>query len=236
MCHTRKSLEQLSEYKDAYKGETLFVLGNAPSVSGVYGLLKGKHVFACNFIFTWEGMSFTPPYYGVTEPTDHEGQWEYVDEISREVPHRFVLGRERPVPWRENWVYIPKIQPGKQNGQMDREGCRPDPPFSTAGTTPLNIGVQLGGYMGFKTIAVIGVELTPGHVYKHPTEGLAGKVVNKEMATRGWGGNRTRTVISAFDRAKEDLACRGTELVNCTPTGALEAHWGHIPVEEILEL
>ena len=218
------------DYKDRYEGR-LWVCGNAPSVSECYGLLEDEYTFACNFIFIWPEMPFYPTFYGATEPTDHVGQWEYVDEISRDIAHRFVLSRDAPDPARNRWVYLPKIQPGGARGQMDIEGCRPDAPFSTAGTTPLNIGVQFGSYMGFKQIYIIGMELSDGHVYEIPD---GDTVAGKDAARRGWNDGRKHNVVKSFGRAVSDLSSRGVELVNCTPKGIIADNFGYTPVKDIL--
>jgi len=202
-----------------------------------YYKLAGHQVMACNFVLAWKDLPFLPSMYSCTEPWDHEGQWEFVDRISQDIEHRFVLSASGTMrPPRKNWVVLPKIQPGGGVGQMDQEGCRPDPPFSTASTTPLNIGVQFGAYMGFTEIFVVGMELSDGHVYDAPPESdrLAYQVMEKPAAKNGWPAGRKQHIINCYRRAKDDLKLRGVNLVNCTPVGAIADNFGYTPVDDVL--
>lgn len=216
-------VKELEWYRNRHEGKRLFVCGNAPSLAQDYPLLMGESVFGCNFLTYWKDLPFKPDFIGATEPWDHDGQWELMDEITRGIDHRFALGRATPEPHREDWIWLPKIQPGKGRRGMDIEGCRSEPPFSTAGTTPLNIGVQFGAFMGFGPIYIVGVELTDGHVYDLPEEDekLAHQVIAKPLALRGFYSYRQQTIVNSFARARKDLGERGIELVNCTAKGSL---------------
>lgn len=225
----------VSKYEGFATGR-LWVCANGPSLAVDYEKLREEVTMGMNFLPYWKELPFLPHMYSVTEPWDHAGQWEFVDRISQGIPHRFVLACAGMRPPRKNWVVLPKIQPGGGVGQMDQEGCRPEPPFSTASTTPLNIGVQFGAYMGFTEIFVLGMELSDGHVYDPPPESdtLAYQVMEKPAAKNGWPQGRANHIVNCYRRAKDDLAFRGVNLVNCTPIGAIADNFGYTPVDDVL--
>ncbi len=220
----------IESYRGSYRGERLFVCGNAPSLGLSYGLLKDEYTFACNYLMYWKALPFLPSFYGITEPLDHKQRWERRDDMSKDIPHRFYLARSKIVDGRSgDWTWIPK-----KPAMMHSEGMMQAPPFTTAGTTPLNIGVQFGNYMGFKDIYVLGVELSDNkeHVYEMPDATSDDYPYMQSLFN--FNASRNKLLVESFLMAKQTIENNGGSLVNCTPTGYLKEHFGFTPIEEVL--
>lgn len=221
----------LEWYKDRYKGERLFVCGNAPSLAEAYPLLKDEYTFGCNYIFLWDELPFPPTFYGVTEPRDRPIRWEHSDDLSKgKVQHRFYMSREKIEDERsDGWTWLPKWK------HMQESGCLEEPPFATALTTPINIGVQFGIYMGFQEINVVGVEFSHyrDHMYSLDENGPDyGYLKSNSQFNPG----RNDTMTLNFIDCGKVLAKRGGVLRNCTPHGWLAKKVGVTPLELILNL
>ena len=221
----------LESYKGSYRGERLFVCGNAPSLGVSYPLLKDEYTFACNYLMYWKELPFLPSFYGITEPLGHKQRWERRDEMSKEIEHRFYLARSKIVDGRaSDWTWLPK----NEGPLMHSIGFKTAPPFATAGTTPLNIGVQFGHYMGFKDIYILGVELSNNkeHVYEMPS--ATSDDFEYMQSLYSFGTTRKQQLLDSFNEARRTIEDNDGSLVNCTPSGYLKENFGYTPLEEVL--
>lgn len=195
------------DYKGLFKGESLFVCGNAPSLAQYYPELENYYTFTCNHINLWKERPFASTFYGVTEPM-HYGRWELKQESSKGSEHKFALSINRPEPWQSDWTWLPKFS----GAGISQEGLSLNAPFRTGANTPLNIGIQFGVYMGFANIYLIGIELSDfnEHVYPKPGNDRIGK-----------SKYDLRHLIPGYNIGHYDAALAGTHVWNCTKHGAI---------------
>jgi len=146
--------------KNKYSGERLFVLGNGPSLNKTpLHLLKGEYTMCFNRInLLFERISWLPDFYVMTDDLLIQDMHQ---ELNSEILDKVGLG------------FFPDLHPSNVSFK-DRIGNRDNvyylktdkPEFSKdlpncgINKTVVNAGLQIGAYLGFKEIYLLGVDMT----------------------------------------------------------------------------
>ncbi len=208
--------------KDAYKGDRLFVFGTGPSLMDMNQNLLGdlvlEQTFATNKLMSWKGLRFIPNFHGLSEAEDMPHLKEYISMGFS--PMRFAC---HPEPINEDpWMWVPKCVDGSHEQNLVVYGMQglgdTLGPLPTASSTPLTLGVQLGAWMGFDPIYLLGCDNTN-----------RGQVFNENLSRPA--PHPDHTAASAV-RMKHDMMEAGRSLIDCTPNGKLGI--SYTPLEEVL--
>ena len=151
--------------KDMYKGHRLFVLGTGPSLRDVdLSLLKGEFTFGVNALMTAFKPPFWPTFYGVVESLDRQSPatMSSLDLISHNWPKTLLfLGDERAENYeRSIWVHVDNANDMRDEAHFWGAWCNWEKGAARDATVALDLGVQLGDWMGFNPIYLLGCELT----------------------------------------------------------------------------
>ena len=225
---------EYGDLKDAYAGKRLFVCGNAPSVAEAYPLLEHEVTFCCNWFSLWKDAPFEPSIYGLTEPMNWG--WDDRKRMAEGVALKLCLSMKPPPDEEDDWVWLPKAQPGKREDMLQGAGLAHDAPFRTGANTPMNIGVQFAIYMGFTEIYLVGIELPQGHKNRNAVYGdvLQEQGFYKDVSVKPV--YNVPFLVEGYDRCLSDIQQMGRKLVNCTPTGLFRQNTKvpFVSLEEVL--
>jgi hypothetical protein len=192
---------------NAYKGERLFVLGTGPSLREMpleaLSRLEGEHTFSTNKLALWLDLPFDPMFHGLSEHEDMSRLTDDLYDIGEE--ERFACAwAPIDVP---GWQWVAKAPDSVNIWTDGMVGLGDDlPPLPSAASTPITLGVQLGAWMGFDPIYLLGCDnTTSGQVFAN---------VARPSPHPEW------TRMSA-GRCHEALGATGRKLIDCTPGGEL---------------
>lgn len=206
----------LADLHDKYEGERLFVLGTGPSIkSASLSLLEREYTFGVNTLMRFLPMPFAPTFYGVSE----DGAFEDPEQILsiHMLPPKTVVflttetgGVDYPAPVKPIAV---KMDMG--NDMRDAKWnafCRMDTGFMNGYTPVFTLGVQMGYWMGFRKIYLLGCENT--------TEDARRPMRQVELV-----GSSAKPLWNI-------LQANGIELFDCTEGGTLNKR-GLIPYKSL---
>lgn len=203
------TLKHIRELAKTFSG-TLFVCGNAPSVIEQYPQLAGQAVLTVNHFLRWPDLPFPARFHAVADFSQFDAtDWDWV---TRKGVEFLLAGVEGSEPAPPPWWHVPLLGPATGRG-ITLDGLRKTPPFATGGTTVVNVGVQVGAYLGFSRICLVGVELSD--------RGYMDPALPVPIRNGAPKNPRYESYIPAFERACRDLDAWGVELVNCTPVGPI---------------
>tara|TARA_Y100000034_G_C6873417_1_gene399091 strand:+ start:254 stop:937 length:684 start_codon:yes stop_codon:yes gene_type:complete len=149
-----------------YRGERLFVFGTGPSLKGMslqtLDRLQEEHTFTSNKISLWEDLPFDPEFHGLSE---HESMPHLREDIYDVGEQRFAC-HWGPVDV-PGWQWVAKAPDGIRVWKDGMVGLGDDlPPLPSAAASPITLGVQLGVWMGFDPIYLLGCDnSTTGQVF-----------------------------------------------------------------------
>lgn len=235
---TKTKTDVVEFYKDLFLGQRLFVCGNAPSIKDQYPLLKDRHTFAFNHFGLWDAMPFPPTFYGIGD-WDNRVEWPnpyrglgWTDVAPRRAnPHRFYLREHEDLDGkRMGWVWIPMWRKAFYQGLMFTAPFRDGPPFGAGGSTPINLGVQFGAYMGFNPIYLLGVEFgsRAEAVWGDSEEGKRVLALKPDTPYNP-------AFLDGLADAYRHLDARGISLVNCTESGKVRDE-SPLPYQDLREV
>jgi hypothetical protein len=231
-------LKEYQSYKDRFKGERLFVCGNAPSIAEQYPLLEGEHTFAFNHFGLWDGMPFPPTFYGVGD-WDIPAEWEnpYVGvgwagitgSLGGEMDKFYLREKEDPAATELDWTFVPIWPKTFYKDLMFTAPFQQEPPFGAGASTPINLGVQMGAYMGFDPIYLLGIEFGPRNtaVWGDSEEGKRLLSLKPDLPYNP-------SFLDGTNDAFYHLSARGIRLVNCTSSGRI--HSTPVPYQDLAEV
>tara|TARA_Y100000310_G_scaffold276043_1_gene292918 strand:+ start:5830 stop:6480 length:651 start_codon:yes stop_codon:yes gene_type:complete len=215
-----------------HRGKRLFVLGTGPSLRGAdLSRLKEELTFGVNYL--GQHSDFTPTYYAVSDTPEvklRQIRAKLRATRSEKSRYRF-MGLNEHVRWRDydTWVRIPRIaREGEDlclhHGVMEGLGDTFEhihPAHDAVAEVPL----QLGCWMGFQEIYLLGVDCTAqGHFYDNEPR-LLPMAANK----------KTRRVVEGYVQAARLMKDLGRRLYDCSggrlsQEGVLE----YAPLESVL--
>ncbi len=198
-------MSSLADLKGKYKGNRLFVVGTGPSLAKVdLNLLKGEHIFGLNALMVKYQPPWVPQFYGVVEglSTQTPECIQSLRLLHDNPTCTIFLGDERAregeIKGFQRYVFVPCSAANDMRevsrwwdrwcgwAGFDGHGMRD-------GTVSLDLGVQVGYWMGFNPIYLLGSEYT-----EERRRGFQDVMLSRESAT----------VVARM------LAERGVKLVN----------------------
>jgi hypothetical protein len=145
--------------KDSKKGETLFIIGNGPSlnVTPMY-LLKDQDTFCFNgFHLMLERLSWCPTYYMVTDDL-------VAHDLKNDIPKTLIHVEKAffPLIHPSNKGFYKFIEPSEKIYWLDatHPGFSRKLPKCGINNTVANAAIQIGAFMGYSRIAFLGVDLS----------------------------------------------------------------------------
>lgn len=162
---TKPDTEVLKSFKDKYKGERCFVIGNGPSLNDHdLSLLDDEFTFGVNSLFyKYESDGFLPTFYMVEDSHVINDNYEKIDAFHPKI-HRFfpvnyknlIKDRKNTSFFRMNRGFYEKRSPNYHIPRFSKD-------FSERGycgqsVTMMNL--QLAYYMGFSKVYLIGMDFT----------------------------------------------------------------------------
>ncbi len=227
--------ERMLAFKDRYKGERCFIIGNGPSLNTLdLTKLKNEYTFAVNGIFyKKEEMGFDPTFYVVE---DSSVMKENLDAIrSYEAENKFFPTIYRSLhPAEENVQFFLM-----NRGFYERDGasfCVPR--FSTdaarrvfCGQSVTHINLQLAYYFGFSKVYLIGMDFS----YVIPKSAIVkgDLIISTEDdpnhfhssyfgAGKSWKDPKLHRVKLNYEISRDIFSSSGREIINATSGGSLE--------------
>lgn len=210
-------MPQLWSSHNDYQGHRLFVFGTGPSLLQMNNLeaMKDEYTWVTNRFMEWGDRPFQPDFHSLSEPEDLSRIEEYGPEHLPTI--RFAIGEEYFD--YEDWIWVCKLPDGEVIWKNGMEGLGDelgDLPSGSA--TPLTAGVQLGAWMGFDPIYLLGCDNT-----------TSGQVYAKWQPRPNPHPNQAS---ESAQRCESDMAAVGRTLIDCTPNGRLGISYK--PLEEVL--
>lgn len=146
--------------KDKYKGERVFIIGNAPSLNRMpLYFLQNEHTMAFNrFNLMFERLNWLPEIYMVTDdlvikdmaPQINNEILPYVKYAVFPDIHPSNVEFDKYIDHRDNVLWL----------NTDKPEFRADLPYCGINKTVVNAATQVAAYLGFTEIYLIGVDMT----------------------------------------------------------------------------
>lgn len=222
--------KRLSCFKDRYKGESCYIIGNGPSLKvSDLDKLKDCYTFAANRIFTlFDKTSWRPTFYTCV---DHESYKLFGNEIQNINAKSIFLdykGKKYFSKVKEPKIYyIFHYEPFKiKKWELSNPIISEDiTKMVSASNTVTFVSIQLAIYMGFKKIYLIGVD----HQYAKQVLRDGTVIENKNIKTyadgipdSGISYQCIDATTNAYEVAKKYCDNHDIEILNATRGGKLE--------------
>jgi len=145
----------LRSFKDKYKGQRIFIIGNGPSLNKInFEQLKGEFTFGVNRInLLYDRTDWRPTFFTVND-------WEVGPDNAAEISthtksHIFIPKRFEGMPHTEGSTIYSSIN-ALQEDDFSWDATK----GLVMGGTVLTLPIQLAAYMGFNPIYLIGVDVS----------------------------------------------------------------------------
>ncbi len=236
-CKNFQCYKAVRPYRDHYKGQSCFIVGNGPSLKAedltrIYNL--GIASFGCNRIhLIFDQTAWRPTFYFVSDAKiikDYPDNVDGVPELHRFFPCRFQSERKRGIYYREiQFDY-------EHEGRFSVNAARGIYPAASI-TTEM---IQFAYYMGFSEIYLIGVDFSyavtqklDSKTYAYQGENnyfIPGYLKPGEVADMP---NVTANLLG-FKAAKDTIEANGRKIYNATRGGKLEV-FERVNLDELLK-
>lgn len=221
----KKQKKALSRLRDSHKGKPCILIGGGPSINKMdLDLLEGYITIACNgFYLKHDQLSFVPTYYTVEDPLpalDNKNEINSIKNTIRIIPYDLKNVIDQP----ENTIYV-NFRRSAVHSMSPRFPYYSHDFLNEAfwGGTVMYFNIQLAEYLGCNPIYLIGVDLSyniPDSVKR--TGAVLTSTADDENhfdpryfgAGKRWHLPETARMQHAFDRARDELAGRGIDLIN----------------------
>ncbi len=203
---------KLKQYRNIYRDETAFLIGNGPSVR-IEDLerLKGRITFCCNkFYMSYAYHSFRPTY---TVSADDKMIEDFGDEIVKNSSGIVWFCSTFPVVQKEKDFYWVFMQSEKMRME---EGALPAGVYHTGAT--LLAALQIGYYMGIRQFVLYGVD----HNFKYESKDLKSSTtegnhfIENYREGKPWFVPDTLRIEYSFKKMADILEEQGGYLVNAS--------------------
>jgi hypothetical protein len=214
--------QQLSTFKDKYKGKRCFIIGNGPSLNTHdLNLLKDEYTFGVNSIFyKYESDNFKPSFYMVEDSHVINDNIEQINDFH---PH---LHRFFPTNYKNRGFYE-KLSPNYHIPRFSKDFSKRG--YCGQSVTILNL--QLAYYMGFTEVYLIGMDFS----YNIPDSAvISGNDIESteddvnhfhpEYFGKGkkWHDPQLDQVLVNYQNCKIQYELNGRKIYNATNGGKLE--------------
>ncbi|MBQ4529107.1 MAG: CDP-glycerol glycerophosphotransferase family protein [Lachnospiraceae bacterium] len=248
MLHLKsdRNSRMLMEYKNKYKGERCFLIGNGPSLTpDQLDLLKDEKCFACNMIYkVFDQTQWRPSFYCCIDSL-------YAKSIGSELLR---MGRETPVITVATSYTKVKNKPKKMmyvNNVFSEDNYKVRGnllAYCKTKATVMTIMAEAAFYMGFKEVYLIGVDNsdthgTGGHFYSDSSQKLVAQQDINRIKKRLKKNNITREDIakhtqercnSVYEELKKYADSHGIKMYNATRGGSLEVY-PRVKLEDVVK-
>lgn len=227
----KKRYRKVVTLQNSKLGKTLFILGNGPSLNHTpLYLLKGQDTFCFNRVnLLFDKINWTPTYYMITDDLVVQDMRDEIGDIVSEVDKAFFpdlhpsnIDFTKIIDDKSNIFWIDTCHPNFSK-QLPKVGIN---------KTVVNVAIQIGVYMGYSKICLMGVDVN--YVSQNVTKSnrREWKAENDDdpnhFDPRYFGKNRsyhnpsTDEMISKFKEAKEFFRESNVEIINTGVGGKLE--------------
>tara|TARA_Y100000310_G_scaffold296572_1_gene328912 strand:+ start:433 stop:1161 length:729 start_codon:yes stop_codon:yes gene_type:complete len=215
--------QDVLDLRNRYRGETLFVVGNGPSLlempRDILAELQNHFTMGVNRLLWWGDLPFTPWAMAISEAEHVAKLDEMMMGRDGGVTHRFVCHWTDVV--HPGWQWVAKAPDDMNMWRDGAEGLRePLEPLPSGSSTCLTVGVQLGLWMGFDCIYLLGCDNT-----------TTGSSFSDKWQR---GRAHLERVVWSAKVAEDEMRCGGRELYDCTPGGGLQPTLRYLPLDMAL--
>lgn len=232
------SKKDLKEFKNLYKDQRCFIVGNGPSLTSEdLEKLKDEITFAANKIYNiFEQTEWRPTYYLVQDPTTLVNIRDRVQEVGTKKKFVSISAKLAASFDCDDCVYF----------YLNKDNYPYKKPFFSEdiskeifeGYTVTYSSIQMAAFMGFKEIYLLGVDFNYSM-----TKNLNGEIIKNEGVNNYFGGSKKETEpdsmpnleynMLAFKAAKSYADNKGIKIYNATRGGKLEV-FERVNLDEIL--
>ncbi len=146
--------QQLSAYKDKFKGQRCFILGNTSAKLDELNVLMNERTFACdNFCDFFSRTPQRPTYYLLTDPAAYLGNGKYIEGMECFVNASVKVFEDK---FKKKPIYVNPLGNGVIDG-LPTFGAALSM-YETAVISPMYQMLQLAIYMGFSEIYLYGFD------------------------------------------------------------------------------
>lgn len=231
--YSQKFAPKIKAYKDKYKGETCFIIGNGPSLrSEDLDQLTEKHCFAANGIYKmFPHTSWRPEFYfSQDEAMTQNILLKNIGNVL-DIKSIFTSINSKMVDFSEKYD---NIQYMRLYYEEDDSGL---PKFSVDCEKLVNLSctvtysmLQMAVYMGFQKIYLIGIDCS--YQYEKLEDGTVktnnvksyGDIIGEVTNNIPWNGKGVEVyqMIKGYKAARKFAECNNIQIYNATRGGALE--------------
>jgi len=216
----RVSRASLNRYKNKYKGQTCFIIGNGPSLNKTdLSKLKDKYTFGLNRIFLlFDRLGFETTFFVSVNPLVVE---QSLNEFQKIKSRKFFSWKvKNKVFFNKRTIFLRTLARQLFSKNITQGVWE--------GATVTYVALQLAYHMGFKKVVLVGVD----HYYK--TKGKAHKVIvsrgkddnhfDPNYFVKGfkWNLPDLETSRYAYELARKAFDKDGREIVDATVGGKLK--------------
>lgn len=216
------SSDKLLRLKDAYRGQSAWLIGNGPSVKpGDLDRLQGRLCFAFNRFSLAYGQTRLRPQF--TLCSDRQTIEDFFEEIAAQAGGT-VLRAQTDRPEKSSaaeWLRVVPVFPPLFSKN-------PAVRVSAGGSSPF-IAMQVAFYLGIRRLYLYGMDFTyklrKNALSKDPMRGAIGEgnhFITDYRAGLPWSPPNTMNILMAFLVAREMFAADGGFIRNATRGGALD--------------
>jgi hypothetical protein len=231
-CATRRSSDEIREFRDLHRGQRCFILGGGPSLKDLDpSFMKDEFTFGVNGVFLiYDWLGFEPTYYAVEDFLVYEDRFHDIkSRVNRSTclfPAQFDChGFRRP-----NHHYYNALYEFGETANWPRFSFDPSR-WAWIGGTVTYVCMQLAYYMGFEEVYLVGMD----HDYSKPSHVVT---EGNDWTSHGddpnhfhpdyfgdgyrWHDPQTDRMERAYEAARRSFEAGGRKIFNATVGGKLE--------------
>ncbi len=245
----RANSRRLLSYRDKYKGQRCFLIGNGPSLRMEdLEKLDGEVSFACNIIYkVFDKVRWRPTYHFISDVVaihaiNEEGMLDKILERPLFSNKDVYAKLKRLQDVGEGVIYLNRI-----NQQKYRVSRNPLAYYVPAQATVMTLMIEMAVFMGFAEIYLLGVDctntFTEGHFEKSYTdksvddynlEWVRKKTNRPNLTLFELGEERRLRSLDAYRKLKEYADSKQVKIYNATRGGALEV-FERVDFDEVMK-
>ena len=234
------------------QGESVFVLGGGPSLRlhdrTLIAGLSGRKTIAMNFLSKWNGLSFRPTYWAVSEEDwiqqidESLRQWEAGQGIKPGSSTRVFAKNRFPAllnePQYETWsrVHVEGsmfIRDGYLGG-VNQYWISGFPHFAFSGVSvAVDNAIQLALWLGADVVYLMGVDARDAQMHAYDDDVRRDAMNRRQTTGEVSGTNKWQGLIEAVQQVHDSAAKKGRRIVNLSPDSALTIPRARL--EDVLE-
>lgn len=232
---TGKWKQRISVFKDRYRGERCFIIGNGPSLNKIdFGFLSKEYTFGVNGIFYMQDkLNFTPTFYTVEDNhvvADNLDRINEMDQSIRFFPEKYasvITSDPNTFFLPTDWMFYFGSSKHYAKPRFSKELSE----TIYVGQTVTYLNLQLAYYMGFQEVYFVGMDFSYHVPDSSKIEGLT--IVSREDDPnhfhpdyfgkgKKWHDPKLEYCQRSYKHARKVYEDSGRTLRNATIGGALD--------------